>query len=57
MNVVLSNQVRLYLCETEQQQQPTSDSNLSATKGRAMAGGVASIVTMLIVSLVVRDIR
>ena len=42
-------------CVTEWQQ-PTSDSNLQAIIGGGVAGGVALIVTVLIVSLVVRDI-
>ena len=40
-------------CETEQQQQPTSDSNLPAIIG----GAVAGVVYMLTVSPVVRNIR
>ena len=43
-------------CETEQQQQPTSDSNLPAIIGGAVAGVVALIVTMLGVGPVVRNI-
>ena len=38
-------------CETEQQ--PTSDSNLPAIIGGAVAGGVALVVTVLAVGLVV----
>ena len=43
-------------CEAERQQQPMSDSNLPAIITGPVAGGVALIVTALIVSLVVRDI-
>ena len=39
-------------CETERQQ-PTSDSNLPAILGGAVAGGVALVVTVLAVGLVV----
>ena len=40
-------------CETEGQQQPTSDSNLPTIIGGAVAGVVALIVTVLGVGLVV----
>ena len=43
-------------CETEQQQ-PTSDSNLSAIIGGVVAGVVALIVTVLVVGLVVIMIK
>ena len=44
-------------CETEQQQQPTSGSNLPAIIGGAVAGVVALIVTVLGVGLVVIIIK
>ena len=44
-------------CETEQQQQPTSDSNLPAIIGGVVAGGVALVVTVLAVGLVVIMIK